>query len=302
MIQSPLNYTGGKYKLLPQIQPLFPQQIGTFVDLFCGGCSVGINTKADNHIYMDHNEALIHLFSVMQRVPVDEFILRMEDVISGYNLSEVRINGYEYYNCNSSDGLSSFNRPGYLNLRNDVNSTAIHDDNYYIRLYVLILYAFNNQIRFNRQGKFNLPPGKRDFNQKMYDKLIAFISALQKQNAVFVRDDFRNLDIQKLTEHDFVYADPPYLITCASYNEQGGWTMTNETDLLELLDNLHDHHIRFALSNVLEAKGRTNEILRDWIQARPEYRMIDLNYTYKNANYQRQNRDTVTREILVVNY
>jgi hypothetical protein len=78
--------------------------------------------------------------------------------------------------------------------------------------------------------------------------------------------------------------------------------MSNETDLLELLDNLHDHHIRFALSNVLEAKGRTNEILRDWIQARPEYRMIDLNYTYKNANYQRQNRDTVTREILVVNY
>ena len=24
-IQSPLNYTGGKYKLLPQIEPLFPK-------------------------------------------------------------------------------------------------------------------------------------------------------------------------------------------------------------------------------------------------------------------------------------
>ena len=43
MIQSPLNYTGGKFKLLPQILPLFPKNINTFVDLFCGGCNVGIN-------------------------------------------------------------------------------------------------------------------------------------------------------------------------------------------------------------------------------------------------------------------
>ena len=39
MIQSPLNYTGGKYKLLPQILPLFPKDIDVFVDLFCGGCN-----------------------------------------------------------------------------------------------------------------------------------------------------------------------------------------------------------------------------------------------------------------------
>lgn len=31
MIQSPLNYTGGKYKLLPQILPFFPENINCFV-------------------------------------------------------------------------------------------------------------------------------------------------------------------------------------------------------------------------------------------------------------------------------
>ena len=30
MIQSPLNYTGGKYRLLSQILPLFPDDIETF--------------------------------------------------------------------------------------------------------------------------------------------------------------------------------------------------------------------------------------------------------------------------------
>ena len=36
-VKSPLNYTGGKYKLLPQLLELFPKQVNTFVDLLAGG-------------------------------------------------------------------------------------------------------------------------------------------------------------------------------------------------------------------------------------------------------------------------
>ena len=32
-ICSPMNYIGGKYKLLPQIIPLFPKKTDTFIDL-----------------------------------------------------------------------------------------------------------------------------------------------------------------------------------------------------------------------------------------------------------------------------
>ncbi|GAB4481076.1 MAG: hypothetical protein OHK0057_35350 [Thermoflexibacter sp.] len=46
-IKSPLNYIGGKHKLLEQILPLFPKQISTFIDLFAGGCNVGLNVKAE---------------------------------------------------------------------------------------------------------------------------------------------------------------------------------------------------------------------------------------------------------------
>ena len=49
LIKSPLNYTGGKYKLLPQILPYFPNDINTFIDLFAGGCNVGINVKQTNN-------------------------------------------------------------------------------------------------------------------------------------------------------------------------------------------------------------------------------------------------------------
>lgn len=39
-IKSPLNYIGGKYKLLEQILPLLPKETNTFVDLFVGGCII----------------------------------------------------------------------------------------------------------------------------------------------------------------------------------------------------------------------------------------------------------------------
>ena len=53
LVKSPLNYTGGKFKLLPQILPLLPNDIDTFIDLFGGGLNVGVNVKANKIIYND---------------------------------------------------------------------------------------------------------------------------------------------------------------------------------------------------------------------------------------------------------
>ena len=69
-----------------------------------------------------------------------------------------------------------------------------------------------------------------------------------------------------------------------------------------MLDNLSQRGIRFALSNVLESKGKENILLKKWIESRPNYKMIDLNYSYNNASYQRQNKEKKTKEILVLNY
>ncbi|MBS7176622.1 MAG: DNA adenine methylase, partial [Clostridiales bacterium] len=45
--KSPLNYIGGKYKLLPQLTKFFPKRINTMVDLFAGGCDVCSNIRAN---------------------------------------------------------------------------------------------------------------------------------------------------------------------------------------------------------------------------------------------------------------
>lgn len=303
MIQSPLNYTGGKYKLLPQILPHFPKNIDVFVDLFCGGCNVGINVEANTVIYNDLNENLLYLYNTFKNLDKELTFEWIYQIIDKYNLSLVSKNGYDYYGCDSSKGLGKYNKDSFMKLRNDFNSNQIVDYYYYVMLYVIIVYAFNNQIRFNSKGNFNLPVGKRDFNKKMADKLSAFIDKIQKQNCKFTCKDFRDFDISQLDSNDFVYVDPPYLITCATYNEQGGWNEESERDLLAFLDLLSEKNIRFALSNVLRSKGKENYILIEWLDKNSDkYSIIPLNYSYSNSNYQKKDKTSNSEEVLILNY
>lgn len=306
MIQSPLNYTGGKFKLLPQILPLFPKNINTFVDLFCGGCNVGINIDCESVIYNDLDENLLYLYNTFKNLDKQSVFEWIYEIINTYGLSLVSDKGYDYYKCDSSKGLGGYNKESFLRLRADFNEKkkkGNYDYYYYVMLYVIIVYAFNNQIRFNSNGEFNLPVGKRDFNKKMQQKLSDFIDKIKEQNCKFTCLDFREFDIDTLGNNDFVYVDPPYLITCATYNEQGGWSETDEKDLLRFLDSLNEKGLRFALSNVLRSKGKENILLIEWLDKnKDKYRAVSLNYSYSNSNYQTKDKISNSEEVLIINY
>lgn len=301
VIPSALNYTGGKYKLLSQILPLFPKDADQVVDLFCGGCNVGINVDCNKVLFNDSNEYLMGLLDTFRRLTKEEIFDWIYKSIDKYGLSLVSKNGYDFYNCESSKGLGEYNKAGYNKLRDDFNKKASKDNEYYLMLYLLIVYSFNNQLRFNRKGEFNLPIGKRDFNSKMQGKLEAFIDRVKSGDYRFTTDDFRNVNMEGYTDKSFFYADPPYLITCATYNEQAGWTENDEKDLLNYLEELDKKGIRFALSNVLESKGKKNVILSEWINQNRKFKVIPLNYDYTNSNYHTK-KDGITKEVLVVNY
>lgn len=303
MNKSPLNYTGGKYKLLPQILPLFPQKIDTFVDLFCGGCNVGANIDAEKIIYNDQDRHLLDLYSTFKNLGKEQTFDFINQIIEKYGLSLASKNGYDFYGCESANGLGNYNKEKYLKLRTDFNNETKHTDYYNLMFYVLIVYAFNNQIRFNSKGDYNLPVGKRDFNQNMVEKLSNFIDVIKKQNCIFNENDFRQFDTSGLGNNDFVYLDPPYLITCATYNEQNGWTEDSERDLLSFIDKLHEQNIKFALSNVLRSKGKENKILIDWLNKNSHrYKLIKLKFDYSNSNYQTKDKNSTSEEVLVVNY
>ena len=293
-IKSPLNYTGGKFKLLSQIVPFFPDNIETFVDLFAGGCNVAINCNASKIIANDINNQTIELYKYMQNKTTFEIINEIDSLIQKYNLSQSSLYGYNKYNTDSSIGLASYNKKAYLKLRQDYNNNPTP-----IKFYTLIIFAFNNQIRFNKEGKFNLPVNKRDFTANMRRNLELFINRIKNIDIEFISKDFRAVTIPN---NSFVYIDPPYLATTASYNENGGWNEELELELLNYLDELNQRGINFALSNVLESKGIKNQLLIDWCYKRG-YKINYLNYSYSNCNYQTKNRDkSSTIEVLITNY
>lgn len=277
-IKSPLNYTGGKYKLLPSILPLFPTNIDTFVDLFCGGFNVGINVEANKIVGNDVCSQVIDIYRGIQKEGVENSLKLIENLIIKYN-------------------LDMFSKEGYYNLRNFYN---IGNSDWYI-FYTLVVHSFNHQIRFNNKGEYNMPFGRERsyFNPKVRDRFIEFSKEIQNPKYTFTSHSFEELDISKLTSNDFVYIDPPYLISCATYNENGGWNEEQEIKLLNLCDELNKQNIRFALSNVLEHKGMKNNPLIEWSK---NYNIHYLNYNYNNCNYQRKNKECKTIEVLITNY
>lgn len=279
LIKSPLNYTGGKFKLLPQILPLFPNDINTFIDLFSGGCNVGINVKANCIICNDIESHIVELLYELNKMTSDQALYILKNTINKYQLSKV-------------------NEEGFMKIRDDYNNGNTSWDMFY----AMLTHAFNYQIRFNKNGKYNMPFGKNrsSFNSKLEKNFIKFVDKLNEINIHFSNYDFNELNIDELNESDFIYCDPPYLITCASYNEQDGWDETKEKELLELLDKLNEKGIKFALSNVLEHKGKSNDILKEWSK---KYTVHHLNKDYSNCSYHTKDKSkTSTDEILITNY
>jgi len=278
-IKSPLNYIGGKYKLLKQIVPRFPENINNFVDLFAGGLNVGVNVQANKIYANDINNYVIDILRTFYEYEGQDIISHIEGRIQEYRLSKT-------------------NEEGFLRFRKFYNQTKDPLD-----LYTLICYSFNYQFRFNNNHEYNNPFGRNrsQFSDKLKRKLLLFIDAIKNKNIQFSTDEFDKFDFSRFNENDLVYCDPPYLITTGSYNDGNrgfkDWNEKQEIKLIGLLDNLNKLGIKFALSNVLTHKGESNDILIKWSK---KYNVHYLNHDYSNSSH--NTKKGKSEEVLITNY
>ena len=278
-IKSPLNYVGGKYKLLPQLMKYFPTKINTFVDLFSGGFNVGINVESNRTICNDINDFIIDLYKELYKDSVENV------------LTKINTNIQEY-------GLSKENEGAYKKFRIHYNETKDPID-----LYTLTCYSFNYQFRFNNNREYNNPFGRNrsQFSENMKNNLILFSNRLKKMNIEFSSKEFDEVSIDDLGQDDFIYCDPPYLITTGSYNDGNrgfkDWKENEELKLYKFLDKANERNIKFALSNVIEHKGKENVLLKDWSK---KYKVIYLENDYSNSSYNTKKKKS--KEVLIINY
>lgn len=271
---SPLNYIGGKADMVDFFKKNAPKNIDRFVDLFGGGFNVGINFDCEQLIYNDCNFKVRELLETF----------RNEDTVELYKYIDKMIKKYS---------LKHGDKGPYLKIRELYNNTPIEKRDPKL-LYLLVLYGFQQQIRFNSSYDYNNPVGQAGFNDKLSEKLISYCRNLKEKNVSFYSKDFTDMD-DLINKNTFVYCDPPYLITLGSYNDGkrgfNGWNEAEETRLLKYLVKLDKRGVKFMLSNVLEHKGVKNELLITWIN-KNGFKVIE----YKGKA--RKNRN----EVIIVNY
>lgn len=295
IIRSPFFYVGDKYKLMHQIKNLIPIDITQYIEPFVGGGSSAINSNGKEYILNDVNEYIIKLHKELIKYsnnPQDLFS-ELFDLINYYGLS-CSFKGVlvpdELKKQYKKTYYAKYNKESYNKMRDDFNKTK----NIKL-LYLLLIYGFNHMIRFNNEGKFNLPVGNVDFNKNVYKALNDYLFFMKNNNVKFYNKDYKDflleLDIDK---NAYIYLDPPYLISMSEYNKL--WNEEKERELCEILDMLDAKGIRFGITNLISHKGKENILFKNWSKKYKTY-LINSNYISFNDNTVKKN----SIEIFVTN-
>lgn len=295
-IRSPLFYVGDKYKLMPQLVEFFPAKIGRYFEPFVGGGSSFLAVQAGQYFLNDIDKYIIklHCFLTKAAPDPDLFFSQLFDIIYRYDLTVSSLNKTVPATLKAQfpkTYFAQYNKNAFLRLRKDFN--ADKENLHY--LYLLLIYGFNHFLRFNAKGDFNLPVGNVDFNKNVQNALIGYMAFVKERNITFHNMDYRKFLAKfNFQKGDFIYLDPPYLISASEYNRI--WNDKNEQELLALLDQLNKKKIKFAISNLVEHKGRTNTLFQAWAK-KYNVHVIKSNYISYHDNTQKN-----SMEVLVTNY
>jgi DNA adenine methylase Dam len=250
---------GNKYSILDQLVWRIPTDISTFREIFCGSGVVSLNVSAKNYVLTDINPQLIELHNCLMNI---EFCKNALDLSNTY-LSDI---------------------DDYLRLRKDYNENPTPD-----KFLLLIYRSFSNQIRFNSSGEFNMPYGARNtFN---WAKIVKHFSVVMNESVEIYLSDFRDA-LSSISDDDFVFIDPPYYNSVATYND--GWSAQDEIDLYELIGQLK---CRWMLTNTLENRGVENKYLTDFVKG---YNVTPINSSFNYDKFRKT--DHKKKEIIVTNY
>ena len=266
---NPFNWAGSKFRYLKNLLSVIPKEDNLKVlDCFLGGGDLISKLPEDWVVKgVDVIRPLIGLHVAIQNREIT-----VEKVVTEF---EAR-------------GMSKINQEAYLKLRQEYNTHPTPE-----KLYLLMTNSFNNQMRFNSKGEFNMPFGKNrsSFNKSMQSKLANYQRALSTRDVSF---ECKSYEDEDLNTYDLLLVDPPYLYTAATYNEQGGWDKSKDVKLLE---DLEAYKGKFIYFNQLVSKGVDNNHLIEWSK---DYKVTTLSDTTENCNYQRKGGLTV--EVMITNF
>jgi adenine-specific DNA-methyltransferase len=234
-LKSPIQWTGGKGRIVNEIKKYIPKQFDTYYEFFLGGGSMLFNLLPEKAVCCELNPVLCEFYNVVKYRPND-FISKMEKYSIKYNNMDL-ISRKEYY---------LKNREKFNHLRCNFKTNGF-------KIACLFMFlnktCFNSIYRENSKGGFNVPPHCKNKQIVFYNKeLIYNISHyLNKSNTTIICSDYKELELE-VKKGDFVYLDPPYFNTFTNYTKHL-WDNNQDVSVLHVFKNLTSRGIACIMSN-----------------------------------------------------
>jgi len=240
----PIKCQGIKTKIVPFIKECIPTSMnGTWIEPFCGSGVVALNVRPQKALLADTNSHIISFYRQIQQQIITPSIVRSFLEEEGRNLLK---RGDEYY----YEVRARFN-----------------EHHHPLDFLFLNRACFNGVMRFNQKGSFNVPfchkpnrfsPG---YVTKIVNQVKNLAEVMQNRQWQFEVLDFRQT-FSQATEHDFVYADPPYAGRHVDYFN--AWSEEDENTFAQSLKNLP---CKFLLSTWHSNTYRENKhFQRHWLK------------------------------------
>lgn len=287
---SPIFYMGNKKRLINKgLTKLFPKDIDTFYDLFGGSGVVALNVEANKYILNELDNNVYGLYKTLKETSPEDIVKHIENRIDEYDLPKMNT-----HSSKTTKEVRDFYKERYMKFRNHYNTYKNPLD-----LFVLMNYCMSQTIRFNQSGGFNMPFGSDYFiKEKHTQRFIDFHEMLNMDNFTISNKSYIDYNPAFYNKNDFIYLDPPYMNTIATYNENGKWTSEQQDLLLNYCLYIIKSGRRFAMSNVFKNRDFINTDLIEWCNEN------GLNvYTFEGFNYSNFGKaSSESKEVLITNY
>jgi DNA adenine methylase len=271
----PIKCQGIKSKLVPWIQAtMIWKKQGRWIEPFVGSGVVGFNIAPHTALFCDSNPHIIRFYSAINAGIITPGIAR-EFLIS------------------EGEKLSKYGKDYYYEVRERFNRRQEPLDFLFLNR-----SCFNGMIRFNSQGKFNVPFGHKPqrFSKAYITKIVNQIEFVSKKAQLsewtFLCQDFRVTLSAEMAAEDFVYCDPPYAGRHVDYFN--GWNARDEHDLYR---SLNQCPAKFMLSTWHHNQYRENPYIENvW----SEFHILTREHFY-HVGAKEANRNPMV-EALIVNF
>lgn len=174
-----VKWSGGKKDELKQILPHIPNDIDTYLEPFIGGGAVYFHLNPERAVINDVHKELVDFYQSIKNGDADKI--------------------YEFMEQHPNDEET------YYKVR-DYDNTKVLDNAK--RFYYLRKTCFRGMLRYNKNGKFNIPFGRyKTFNFEEiknieYENILKRTEICNKSfEAIF--DEYNN-------KENFMFLDPPY--------------------------------------------------------------------------------------------